>query len=135
MFNTDTMTKREIEIAEYYKKKGAEHSSASPETKQKLKEFQSYCDSNRGNCAERFQKPMADDIKQIKETVQKIEIYLAGLDSKLENKFDGRYPSIESVKTLKDEVSEIKKKNYDWIKYAVITLISVIVTIFLSKVK
>lgn len=129
MFDTDTMTKREIEIAEYYKEQGLKHSEMSPKTREEFKSTlnkleEKYvkkddCSSNNKLCKavnidplmkdvaeiKINQKEQGEDIKVLKEGQAKLLLEFTKMPELLVEKIDKRYADKKTVDDLKGNVT------------------------------
>ena len=87
-------------------------------TDQEVKEkFDGYDKSNQA---------FMDKLDRLVETVNDIKVSIAALPQTILNSADARY----AVKSTEDKLSSLENKiesrNYDWLKYAIVTLVGII---------
>ena len=73
---------------------------------------------------------LMETLKEFGDTLKKVEISIAELPQKILDRTDGKYAS----KLLEEDVKDLKEKaeqrNYDWLKYFIITSITALLTYF-----
>lgn len=72
---------------------------------------------------------MAQKLDNIEKSVNKLVVFNDGLLEKLENKFARK----EVEKTVADLIFKIEQRNYDWLKYSIMTAIAILVSVFIKK--
>lgn len=100
---------------------------ASPEdiaTKKDIAEINKRCsDHNLKNAL------MAQKLDIIETKVDKLVGFNEGLLEKLENKFAGKWVE----ETIADITNRIEQRNYDWVKYFIMTAVSIGIAVFFKR--
>ena len=78
-------------------------------------------------------KNLAEKVDNLGDKVERALIAMAGLPGKLFKDADARY----AVKSIEKDVKEIIKvrdaRNYDWLKFAIVTVVSVMISMFITN--
>jgi hypothetical protein len=82
-----------------------------------MEKFDSYDKTNQS---------LMDKIDRLVETVNDIKVSLAGLPQAILANADNRYASKSTENILSALKDKIENRNYDWLKWAIVTLVGII---------
>ena len=75
---------------------------------------------------QKINEQIMDKIDQLVSVVNDIKVSVAGLPQEILNSADNRYASKASEDRLNKLETRIESRNYDWLKYAIVTFIGVV---------
>lgn len=91
--NKDTMTEREKQIADYYKRVGAEHTETSKETLIKFDDMEQRFLNSQLECKKTNIIPIMEELKKVSEKITSLELKITKEIAELPLKLDKRYAS------------------------------------------
>lgn len=74
-------------------------------------------------------KTIMEEIKGIATDVKNLALEVAGLPEKMAVKFDERYAGKDYERRINLLVDKVESRNYDWLKFAIVTAISTAILI------
>lgn len=73
-----------------------------------------------------------DEIQSINNKLGDLALKLEGLPERIMEKGDNRYASKETENRFNALQAKIEERNYDWVKYAIVTFVGIIIAVFFS---
>lgn len=73
-----------------------------------------------------------EEIKSINNKLTDLALKLEGLPEKIMEKGDNRYASKETENRFNALQAKIEERNYDWVKYAIVTFVGIMIAVFVS---